>query len=119
MRRSPCCASGGLCRRDGCLAVYEFHMSPFALRALPAWLQAMVETCAASTQVDPTMPVMMALGVLSATLARKGLVVMPSGRTCPLHLWIGVVAEAGGNKSSTMNLMDAPLRRVRFCTTPT
>lgn len=85
----------------------------FPLDTLAPWQRAMVEQTAMSTQTDPVMAAVVSLGVLSATIARKTTIVMPSGYASPAHIWVTVVAGAGEAKSRVMGSMAGPLKAVQ------
>jgi replicative DNA helicase len=85
----------------------------FPLHALVPWHREMVETVAESTQTDPAMAAMLSLGALSASVSRKGVLRMPSGRRFPLNLWVLVAAGSGENKSAVFQHVVEPLETVQ------
>jgi hypothetical protein len=85
---------------------------PFPLLALPAWLRDMASAVASSAQADPSMAGAAALGVVSASVGRKGFVLV-GRRRFPLHVWITAIGESGDGKSAVFNELIAPLRAVQ------
>jgi hypothetical protein len=81
----------------------------------------MVEAVSRSTQTDPAMAATLCLGFTAAAVARRAVLVGPSGRRDPLHLWVLVVAPSGENKSGAFGPLMAPLDAVQVAleATPT
>ena len=95
-------------------APIRFAQSPslpaFPVDALPPALSAMVSEVAASVQVPPEMPALLALSVLGAAAARRCLVQIGDTHSEPLNLYVAVVMGPGGRKSAAVEAMAAPLR---------
>lgn len=86
---------------------------PFPLAALPPWLRAMVEATARSAQADVGMTAVASLGILSAAVGRKGVVVLGRRRSFPVHLWVMVVGPPGDGKSEVFRQLSEPLHEVQ------
>lgn len=85
---------------------------PFPLATLPTWMRDMVEAVAASAQADVSMTASAALGVVSASVGRKGFVRL-GGRRFPFHLWMMAIGESGDGKSTVFDEVGSPLRAVQ------
>lgn len=84
-------------------------LPPFPTEALPEALAAYVSEVAATSQVPPDMPAMLALSVVGAAGARRCRVQIGRTHSEPLNLFCVVVMEPGSRKSAVMD-MTAPLR---------
>lgn len=81
----------------------------FPTEALPEALAAYVSEVAATSQVPPDMPALLALAVVGAAGARRCRVQIGRTHSEPLNLFCAVVMEPGSRKSAVMD-MTAPLR---------
>lgn len=77
------------------------ELPPFPLHALPSAMRDLVQQVSASRQVDPIMPALFALSVVSAVAAGKLEVRRNGSWTEPLSLYTCPVAESGERKSPT------------------
>ena len=97
---------------DECPGVWCHPFVPFPVAALPPWLRTMAEAVAASAQADASMAATAALGVVSASVGRKGFVWL-GRRRFPLPIWSIAIGESGDGKSSVFDELGAPLRAVQ------
>lgn len=81
----------------------------FPLNALPSALADHAAEVAATMQVPPDMPALMALGVVAAAAARSCQVKVGKTHSEPLNLFVAVVMEPGSRKSAALDAMAAPL----------
>jgi len=85
-------------------------LPPFPLIALPSVLGDYVAETAASTQVPPDMPALIALAVVAAAGSRTCLVQIGETHAEPLNLYVACIMEPGSRKSATLDALAAPLR---------
>lgn len=89
----------------------DLPLPPFPLHALPTWMSAMVEAVAANTETDPCMAAVTALGLTSAPLSNRFVVLTPIWMERGLNLFVASIADSGELKSAVFAALDEPIRR--------
>jgi len=90
---------------------FSGHALPvFPVEALPDALAGMVAEAAASIQVAPDFPAMLALAVVAAASARRCLVRVGQTHSEPLNLFVAVTGEPGERKTAAVEALAQPLR---------
>jgi Protein of unknown function (DUF3987) len=87
----------------------DYSLLPdFPIEVLPETGREMVKAASEVNQVDPGMTASIYLSVLSACVARKGIVNLISHQE-PLNIYTCSILPSGNRKSSTMDIMTGPV----------
>jgi len=81
------------------LPLDDTAVPPFPVGALPPILSDFVVDVARVRQVPPDLPAMLALAVVSASVARRAIVRVGESHTEPLNAYVAVVAASGERKT--------------------
>jgi hypothetical protein len=82
---------------------------PIPARCLPAWLGAMVDAAAQSTETPVDLGALIGIAVASSCVAGKAVISPEPGYSEPLNLFTCPTMESGNRKTAVFNLLQAPV----------
>ena len=82
---------------------------PFPLESLPETVQHVVKDVSDSTNTDPAMGAVFALGILAGAIGNSRVAQLKPGWLEPSVLWIGVIAPSGSGKTPVLNALIGPI----------